>query len=92
MINYKDCPLCWQRKIHASLNACEQCEWAASFARDADKAHKELALVKAERDQARAEVERLLNLLGRQNPVRCTECGEIREADEQLCGNCGGEL
>ena len=52
MINYKDCPLCSQRRIHVSLNACEQCEWAASFARDVDKAHKELEQVKAERRAA----------------------------------------
>ena len=47
MSEHIDCPVCGNRKIHVSADACEQCEWAAWFARD-----KELEQVKAERDEA----------------------------------------
>lgn len=38
------------------------------------------------------EIQRLKHMIGRENPVKCGSCGEIREADERVCGNCGGEL
>jgi hypothetical protein len=40
----------------------------------------------------RNEVARLLDLLGRKEPVRCLSCREIRELSEKTCGNCGESL
>lgn len=42
----------------------------------------------AENAELRADVERLKDLLGRTDPVRCPACGEIRERSEVICGNC----
>jgi len=38
------------------------------------------------------EIARLKHMIGRENPVKCGSCGEIRERAEQMCGNCGAEL
>jgi hypothetical protein len=39
------------------------------------------------------EIARLRELLGREKPVKCASCGEIREgAVETNCGNCGEVL
>jgi len=38
------------------------------------------------------EVSRLLDLIGRKDPVRCPSCNEIRERLEKTCGNCLHEL
>jgi hypothetical protein len=38
------------------------------------------------------ENQRLRFLIGKNNPVRCGSCGEIREQAEQMCGNCGNAL
>ena len=44
-------------------------------------------------ESAEREVERLRELLGREKPVKCASCGEIREgAVETNCGNCGEVL
>lgn len=39
-------------------------------------------------ERLRSEVERLKRLFGRDNPVECPVCGQIREASEMHCGQC----
>ena len=53
-----------------------------------DEQPMDLEEIVADLMEQQREVERLKRLLGRDNPVECPVCGQIREASEMHCGQC----
>lgn len=56
MITYKDCPECGARKIHSTVRLCEVCETCERYESKIEESRRE-------RDQARADAERMKRLL-----------------------------
>jgi transcriptional regulator with XRE-family HTH domain len=64
----------------------------AGLKRELDTMTLKADLLDKKLQEAEREVQRLTDLTGRKNPVRCQVCFEVRERSEKTCGNCGHEL
>lgn len=79
---HDDCPYCTQIRLAVKDEEISRLTtaWHAEMATE--------AAMRAEVERLRSEVERLKRLLGRDNPLECPVCGQIREANEVRCGQC----
>lgn len=64
----------------------------AGLKRELDTMTLKADLLDKKLQEAEREVQRLTDLTGRKNPVRCQGCFEVRERSEKTCGNCGHEF
>jgi len=75
----------WRETMHGLTLRAESAERLLRSA--------ETELANTRQEVLRREIARLRELLGREKPVKCASCGEIREgAVETNCGNCGEVL